>query len=206
MARDEYDDRDDRDSDRYEDRPRRGDRDDSPDDLIATAKRKAKPPAICLIIIGVIYLGCCIWSMVATLVFFDQQWDQAIAQQQTQQQGNPQAAQAAQQMMKDMKPVVQVATLAVAAVFALLAVLIIFGASRMLTVSSRGWGMAAGIIALFPLNCYAWVFGIAFGIWSIVVLCNPEVKRGFAAKRGGPTADRDEHDRRDDRDRDDDRR
>lgn len=208
MARDEYDDPDDRDRDDrdYDDRPRRrDDRDDTPGDLIAAARRRVKAPAICLIIVGVLYLGFALFGVVWSLVTFDQQWDQVMAQQQAQQQArqqnNPQQAQAnqaAQDFMKDFKPVAQVLTYAIYAVIILLAALVIYGATRMLSLSSRGWGMAASIIAIFPLNCWTWVFGIAFGIWGIVALNNPEVKRGFAAKRAGASGE-DDYDRRDDR-------
>lgn len=204
MSRD-YD-RDDRDYDRDDDRPRRRDRDDGPDDVIAEAKRKVKAPAICLLVVGVVYLLAVIVSVVISLTTFDQQMEQAMAQQKAQQQGNAQAAQASEQMMKDMMPVIKVMTVVIAAVFALLAALVIFGATRMLSLSSRGWGMAACIIAFVPMSCYVWLFGLAFGIWGLVVLNNPEVRRGFDLKRKGGSAERGDDDDRRDRDRDDDRR
>jgi hypothetical protein len=198
--RDRYDDRDDR--DRYDGRDdRRGGYDDDAED-IRVARKKVKPAAICLLIAGVLYLGVVAVSGVVSAVFFDQQWDEAIARQEAQQQGRQQQQQAARDFMKDFKPVAQVLTLAVVVVFALLAALIIFGSTRMLSLSSRAWGMAAAIISFIPLSCYVWPLGVAFGIWAIVVLGNPDVKRGFAAKArsgGGGRDGRDEYDDRDDR-------
>jgi hypothetical protein len=197
--RDRGDDRRDRD-DRDDDRPRRRDRDDDEPLTREELKRKVKLPAIFLIIIGVLYLVYAGWSLVASTVLFDQQWDQVMAQQQAQQQAqvqaNPQraqAAQATQDMMNGMRSLAQVVAVAVSVVIGILAAVILFGASKMLTASSRGWGMAAAIIALIPLNCWVWLLGMGFAIWALVVLNNPQVKLAFAAGSGG-------------RDRDDDRR
>jgi hypothetical protein len=193
FERDDRDDRDDRDED-YDDRPRRREPSAiqplSRDEL----KRKLRPPAIALIVVGVLYLGIAVWGGVSFLLSFDQNWEAAIAQQEARQSGNPQQRQAARQMMDGMKEVMKVAIPAVCAVVGFLSSLIIFGAVRMLTGSSHGWGMASAIIAIFPLNCYVWVLGIGFGIWAIVVLNNPRVKATFAARgrAGNRYDDRDE--------------
>lgn len=193
MSRSDDYERDDRydDRDRYDDPPRRRRRYDAPDP--DSGRRKVKPPAIALIIVGVLHLGFTIWAGLGSVLFFDQQWEEGMAQRQRQARGTPQQQQAERDMMNGMKPAIHMVSIAIPAVAGLLAVVVIFGASRMLTLSSAGWGWAASVIAVLPLSCWVWPLGIGFGIWAMVVLASPDVKRAFATnRRGGRTANDDD--------------
>jgi hypothetical protein len=59
-----------------------------------------------------------------------------------------------------------------------LSILVLIGASKMKRLESRGWAMAASIIAMIPCaGCC--LLGLPFGIWSLVVLNKPQVRDSF---------------------------
>ena len=64
-------------------------------------------------------------------------------------------------------------------------VVILLGALKMKKLESHSWGMAASILALIPCISPCCLVGIPIGIWSLVVLSKPEVKRAFPQNRGG---------------------
>lgn len=55
---------------------------------------------------------------------------------------------------------------------------IIFGALQMKDLSSYGWAMTASVMAVIPFGGCC-ILSIPFGIWSLVVLNDPEVRRAF---------------------------
>ena len=57
--------------------------------------------------------------------------------------------------------------------------LIIFGAWRMSTLRNRPLAMAGSIIAMIPCFSPCFFIGLPIGIWSLVVLCDENVKRSF---------------------------
>ena len=61
----------------------------------------------------------------------------------------------------------------------LLCVIVLAGAVQMKKMRNYGLAMAASIIALLPCNCCCFL-GLPFGIWSLVVLNNPEVRDAFS--------------------------
>ena len=67
----------------------------------------------------------------------------------------------------------------VAVVLILFNAFIFYGAQQMRTLESYSMAMAAAIIACIPCCGPCYLLGIPFGIWSIVVLTNDEVKRAF---------------------------
>ena len=56
--------------------------------------------------------------------------------------------------------------------------LVLFGALKMKRLESYGLAMTAAILSLFPCSVCC-VIGLPFGIWSIVVLSNPQVRSAF---------------------------
>ncbi|MBI1345227.1 hypothetical protein GC163_02945 [bacterium] len=58
--------------------------------------------------------------------------------------------------------------------------LVLFGAYCMQTVRNYGMAMTGAIVACIPFCGPCLVLGIPFGIWSLVVLNNAEVKSAFA--------------------------
>ena len=55
---------------------------------------------------------------------------------------------------------------------------ILFGAIKMKKLESYGLAMTASILAMLPCSACCLV-GLPIGIWSLVVLCKPEVKSAF---------------------------
>jgi hypothetical protein len=54
----------------------------------------------------------------------------------------------------------------------------IWGAWQMLQLRSHAWARSAGILAVIPC-CYINPFLIAVGVWTLIVLSQPEVKAAF---------------------------
>ena len=64
-------------------------------------------------------------------------------------------------------------------IFALvLCVLIAIGSTKMKRLESRGWAMAASIIAITPCTGCC-ILTMPFGIWALVVISKSEVKDHF---------------------------
>lgn len=81
--------------------------------------------------------------------------------------------------------------------FALLNLIAAFGAIKMRSMGSYGWGLAASIISLIPCTTGCCCTGLPLGLWGLIVLMNEDVKAGFAAaaRQRGFEADRGYDDR-----------
>lgn len=175
-----------RSDDRYEDEADDRYRDEPRQDPIKLAKSKVLIPAIGLIVAGVLGIGVTAWGFIQI-----QNMPAAMADANKQFASDPklnaQQKQEAANMMNQIGGAVQKGGIVIYGVNLIVALLIIFGAVQMMTLSSRGFGMAVAIMALIPcLNgCYQWLLATPFAIWAIVVLVNPVVKAGFAAKARG---------------------
>ena len=55
---------------------------------------------------------------------------------------------------------------------------IALGGWRMMQLKSFGWATIAAVLALLPCHP-AWLLGLIFGIWSLIVLNRPHVKAAF---------------------------
>ncbi len=55
---------------------------------------------------------------------------------------------------------------------------VLMGGVQMKNLRNYGWAMAGSIVAMVPCSVCC-IFGLPFGIWSLVVLNNPDVKRAF---------------------------
>jgi serine/threonine-protein kinase len=67
---------------------------------------------------------------------------------------------------------------------AALALAIIVGAWKMLRLTSPRWAIAAAVLALLPLPAGPlWLASLPIGIWTLVVLSNPGVQRGFKPQK-----------------------
>lgn len=203
MARDDYDDRDRDDRDRDDDRPDDRERDYDADD-IRVASKKVKPPAICLLIAGILSVLSIGWG-VYQYINFDKEFDAQIEKSQKQQPNStPQQQQAVKEMTDTIRNITKVAMPIGLGLQTLTALVMIFGSTRVLSLSSRGWGTAAAAMALIPhLTCLIWCLSLAFGIWMLVTLGNKDVRRGFEAKQRERAGGGGDSDRRDDDDRDD---
>ena len=60
-----------------------------------------------------------------------------------------------------------------------LCIVILIGASKMRSLSSYGWAMAAAIISAIPCTTPCCLISIGIGIWALVVLNDASVKSSF---------------------------
>jgi hypothetical protein len=66
------------------------------------------------------------------------------------------------------------------AIILIVAAVIFYGAWRMKELKGYGLAIAASVLAFLPCSCPCCFLGMAFGIWSLVVLNNADVKSQFA--------------------------
>ncbi len=57
---------------------------------------------------------------------------------------------------------------------------VLLGAIKMKNLNSRGLAFTGAILAMIPCLSQCCILGLPFGIWAIVVLNNPDVKRSFS--------------------------
>ena len=180
MARDRFDDDDNRD-DRYEDdRDSRDDR--RPDDVRAIAKDKVKGPAITMLISGIITVLMLGYSVVNSAINDPMA---AFKQQREQQENDPKLDANGKKMMKDiydtLEPVMEI-TVKYAAVFwvlsGTLALTSIVGSIKLMNLSGSGWARAGAIMNLLTCSCVGGccLIGLPAGIWVLIVLGNADVK------------------------------
>jgi hypothetical protein len=105
-------------------------------------------------------------------------------------------------MQKKIQEVVQPLTYASWGFSGLCNLLALVGAIKMKNLSSSGWAYTSAILSVIPCtNGICCILGLPFGIWALIVLSNPDVKRAFV--KGGSAPRDDDYDRRRDDDRDD---
>jgi len=128
------------------------------------ALSKVKAPAICLLVYACIAAG---WILMQTIGALSGQEYQPM-------QGlDPQAAEFAKKIQGPMQ-------LLMIGGGAISAVIIFVGAFRMLSLKNYSLVMAASIVTFLPCICPCCVLGIPFGIWSLIVLNNTDVKGQFS--------------------------
>lgn len=64
-------------------------------------------------------------------------------------------------------------------VYAAMPLPIMYGAVAMMRRSSYFFAWVAAVLACIPFFSPCYVLAIPFGIWGIIVLCDPQVRRGF---------------------------
>jgi hypothetical protein len=68
-------------------------------------------------------------------------------------------------------------------------ILMIVGGLKMLRLESYGWSMAACVVAVLPFNPVG-ILGLVVGIWGLVVLNQPDVRKAFQGGAPRLPADR----------------
>ena len=189
MARDRFDDdenRDDRDEDDrdYRDDPRNQRR---PEDTLAIAKAKVKAPAILMLIAGIITVLMLAYSIVDSvgkdqLAEFQKERQQA--------ENDPKMDDNTKKMVKpiyDFAENVLVNVIpfqpAMWGISGLVAFVTIVGSIRLMNLSGSGWPRAAAILNMITCFSGCCLIGLPVGIWVLIVLSNPDVK---AAMRPRP--------------------
>ena len=188
---------DDRRDDDFDDRPRRRDRDGDYDE-IGEAKSKVKGPGICLLIVGIISVLLLGWSVISYFTTMPAQFEAERVKIENNPQMQPAQKEQFKEFMTKYEEIVYKVMPVQWALISISSVLIIVGSIKMMSLSSTGWSRTAAILAMIPMVSGCCILGIPFGIWALVVLGKPEVKRAFAAKSGklAPDDDRREDDYR----------
>jgi hypothetical protein len=142
----------------------------------ANAKSKVTGPAIGLIVSGVFWGLGALWALFNGIfaMFF---MDTAMMQNQMNQQ---QLEQLESQGM-DPGQILQltgVAYVVAGVVGIIFAVVIILAGVKMMNLKSRGLAFTASILAMIPCSCGC-IVGLPIGIWSLIVLSQPDVKSAF---------------------------
>jgi hypothetical protein len=166
----------------YDEFDRQDDFSDSQDDsrrILERAKSAVMPAAICLIILGVISLLGGIANAYSYMTF-DEQWDMQVKTQTADPNKTAQQKKEIQDQMESLRKPVSYLVLAVGSIGILVAAFIIFAGVNMMRLKSRGMAVMASILSMVPFftGCCC-VIGIPVGIWALMVLGRPEVKRGF---------------------------
>lgn len=127
------------------------------------ALAKVKGPAICLIIYACLTGGMALLSLLGVM---------SNAGMPDMSNMDPEVA----EMVRKMQGPIQMATVFLTVV---VAVVILFGGLQMLKLKTYGLAIAASICACLPCACPCCFIGIGFGIWSLTVLNQPDVKGQF---------------------------
>ncbi len=183
MSRDPRDDYYDNDPDRAE-RERDFDDDQSERDesVIQRAKGKVMAPAVGLIVVAAFGLI----SLALALIQYptlDAQFDENIKQIEDNP-GIPNNQKKDQiQMMNQIRDGMKTVWFPYYGLVTVLSVVIFVGAIKLMNLSGSGWPMTAAILSFIPCTSGCCFLGLVFGIWALVVLGQPDVKAGFAARR-----------------------
>jgi len=65
--------------------------------------------------------------------------------------------------------------------FAALSLVVLIASIQMMRLGSHGFSVAGSVLAMINIGNCCCLLGLPFGIWSLVVLSKPEVKRAFQA-------------------------
>ena len=189
MARD----RDELTDDDFDDRPRRGRRDDdTPDDRddfddrprrrpgVAEARSKVAAPAILLIVFGVLSTLLSLWPAFQVVAMHDDVVAQ-FKENNAQAQKLPAGPQRDQQVAinKWLETNVTPLFLGVSVAGLVPSLLILLGGVKMKSLSGYGLAVTGSILATVPFCNGCACLSTPFGIWALVVLLNSDVKAAF---------------------------
>lgn len=143
---------------------------------------KVTPPAIGLIVTGVLNVLFSLWGIISSALFVaglnpmaegqKKQFEEMAAQ------GGDQAAMA--EMIMQLTSAMQGPVGLVAGIIQLvIGGVIIAGAIKMKNLQAYGFALTATILAMIPCLSNCCVIGLPIGIWALVVLLDNNVKQGF---------------------------
>lgn len=136
-----------------------------PGNIRDVVKNKVVPPAIFLIVVGVLGVAITAFNAIYALVGTP-----------------PEVPPDAPEFFKEMQAgSVGVVPAVVQGIFTLVNVLIIVGAVQMFSFKSRTMAIVSAIAAMVNFGGCCCILGLPAGIWSLIVLMNPDVKRAFEA-------------------------
>jgi hypothetical protein len=150
-------------------------------DPIPLARRQVRAPALALIAVAVLQI---VYLVIMLVILISgqvgDQFDQEREKIEKNAQLNPVDRDLALNVLNGYEQFIAVAYPCDLALCFVAAIVILLGAGQMLKLSSRGWARTSAILSMIPcFTCCIW--GIPLGMWAILVLIRPEVKRGFEA-------------------------
>lgn len=140
------------------------------------ALQRVKVPAVALIAVSILNIILALWSLIE-MVFSSP--DLKLVNSELEQLNNPQIEQFTQQMLHLAYGPLGIVNI----LFELaISVLILVGARKMKSLQSYQFSLAAAGLSLVPCltPCSGFLLGVAFGIWSLMVLRRPDVKSHFS--------------------------
>ncbi|MGA2029942.1 MAG: DUF4339 domain-containing protein [Verrucomicrobiota bacterium] len=140
------------------------------------ALQRVKAPAVALMGISILNIILAVWSLLQ-LIFSSPNLQQLNSE--LEQLNNPQIEQFVQKVFHLMYGPLGIVNVLLELA---MSVLILVGAKKMKSLRSYEFSLAAATLAMVPCltPCCGYVIGLAFGIWSLVVLRKPEVKSHFS--------------------------
>jgi hypothetical protein len=141
-----------------------------------TALQRVKAPAVALMVTAILNVILALWSLIQ-LIFSSPNLQQFNSE--LEQLNNPQIEQFAQKLFHLMYGPLGIVNVLVELA---ISVLILVGAKKMKSLQSYEFALAAATLSLVPCltPCCGYLLGLAFGIWSLVVLRKPDVKSHFS--------------------------
>lgn len=140
------------------------------------ALQRIKAPAVALMVASMLNIILALWSLIE-MIFFSPNLQQINSE--LEQLNNPQIEQFVQKMLHLMYGPLGIVNI----LFELaISVLILVGARKMKSLQSYQFSLAAAGLSTVPCltPCCGFLLGLAFGIWSLVVLRRPDVKSHFS--------------------------
>jgi hypothetical protein len=150
----------------------------------SAAARRVKPPAVALIVVGVVSLLFVGWNVYWYYAHLPGELAQARAQMLPANADDSQPSGNSKEILDLTEQAMYVIYPVNWGLQGLLALVMIGGAIPLVRGKGRGWGLLAAVAAVIPhFGCLAWLFSLAVGIWALIVLNNRDVKRAFAANK-----------------------
>lgn len=134
------------------------------------AASKVAGPAIALMVVGALTLLAALYCIVTGAMGGD-----AAVAPPAEIQDNPQFAQQFEFAQKIDGPF----AIGLGVLWLIIGAVIIFGALKMKSLQSYGLAMTASVLAMIPCVSPCCLVGLPIGIWSLIVLMNPDVKAAF---------------------------
>jgi|ERR1700733_6894836 len=141
-----------------------------------SALQRVKTPAVALMVTAILNIILALWSLIQ-LIFSSPNLQQVNSE--LEQLNNPQIEQFMQKLTHLMYGPMGIVNV----IFELtISVLILVGAKKMKSLQSYEFALTAAALSTVPCltPCCGYILGLAFGIWSLVVLRKPEVKSLFS--------------------------
>ena len=143
---------------------------------------KVTPPAIALMVIGVLNCLMAVYQGINNLVMMTKGPELLQQNPQFEQMQRDMEAQGVEfdpaQFMQTMQMIGPIG-IVIAILALVIGVVIILGALKMKQLRSYGMAFTSAVLAMIPCLSPCCIFGLPIGIWAIVVLNNAEVKSAF---------------------------